>query len=75
MLTAIRGQFVLLLSPSHLSSVWHGLQVGRGHSLASSLKAGADRVEGHIQGLALQDIFGQPSQVMGECWALAHMAL
>ena len=50
-------------------------QACRGHSVAPSEQGGADSVEGHLQGLALQDLPGQPPQVLGQCGPLAHLAL
>ena len=52
-----------------------GVQVGGGHSVAPSLQARVGGVEGHLQGLAVQDFPRQPPQVLGQRWPLAHLAL
>ena len=51
------------------------MQVGGGHSMAPGVQGGAGSVEGHLQRLAVQDLPGQPPEVMGQRGPLAHLAL
>ena len=51
------------------------MQVGGGHGMAPSVQGGAGSVEGHLQGLAVQDFPWQPPEVLGQRRPLAHLAL